>query len=235
MTGIELNATERLDVLHAEEAGTALARREPRAAEITRRAIDITLSGLLLLAASPILVLVAAAVRSESPGPVIFRQQRLGRHGVPFRFYKFRGMYADAHERWPELEEHNYSVEELPDLLFHPRHDPRVTRVGRFIRRTSLDELPNLWNVFKGDMSLVGPRPEIPEMIPYYGDAASIILSVKPGVTSLAKVTGRDELTFSKTLALDLEYVERRSLRLDLKIMLATAATVILQRGVLPG
>jgi lipopolysaccharide/colanic/teichoic acid biosynthesis glycosyltransferase len=144
-------------------------------------------------------------------------------------------MYADAHERWPELEEHNYSVEELPDLLFHPRHDPRVTRVGRFIRRTSLDELPNLWNVFKGDMSLVGPRPEIPEMIPYYGDAAPIILSVKPGVTSLAKVTGRDELTFKQTLALDLEYIERRSLRLDLKIMLATAATVILQRGVLPG
>jgi lipopolysaccharide/colanic/teichoic acid biosynthesis glycosyltransferase len=180
-------------------------------------------------------VLVAVAVRLESEGPAIFHQLRLGRDGVPFRFYKFRGMYVDAKERWPELEEHNYSDEELPDLLFHPKHDPRVTRVGRFIRRTSLDELPNLWNVFRGDMSVVGPRPEIPEMIPYYGDAAPIILSVKPGVTSLAKVTGRDELTFSKTLALDLEYVERRSLRLDLKIIFATAATVILQRGVFPG
>ena len=157
--------------------------------------------GVLRSARPDELVLVAVAVRLESKGPAIFRQQRLGRYGIPFHFYKFRGMHADADQRWPELEEHNYSEEELPDLLFHPEHDPRVTRVGRFIRRTSLDELPNLWNVLRGDMSIVGPRPEIPEMIPYYGDAAPIILSVKPGVTSLAKVTGRDELTFSKTLA----------------------------------
>jgi lipopolysaccharide/colanic/teichoic acid biosynthesis glycosyltransferase len=215
--------------------GIDIARREARSIELVRRALDVLLSAVLLVAFLPLLALVAIAVRVESKGPAIFSQERLGRYGVPFRFYKFRGMYADAHERWPELEEYNYSDEELPDLLFHPKHDPRVTRVGRFIRRTSLDELPNLWNVFRGDMSIVGPRPEIPEMIPYYGDAAPIILSVKPGVTSLAKVTGRDELTFSKTLALDLEYIERRSLRLDLKIMLATAATVILQRGVFPG
>jgi lipopolysaccharide/colanic/teichoic acid biosynthesis glycosyltransferase len=215
--------------------GIDIARREARSTEIVRRALDVLLSAVLLLAFLPLLVLVAIAVRLESKGPAIFSQERLGRYGVPFRFYKFRGMYADAHERWPELEEYSYSDEELPDLLFHPKHDPRVTRVGRFIRRTSLDELPNLWNVFRGDMSIVGPRPEIPQMIPYYGDAAPIILSVKPGVTSLAKVTGRDELTFSRTLALDLEYIERRSLRLDLKIMLATAATVILQRGVFPG
>jgi lipopolysaccharide/colanic/teichoic acid biosynthesis glycosyltransferase len=215
--------------------GIDIARREARSTEIVRRALDVLLSAVLLLAFLPLLALVAIAVRLESKGPAIFSQERLGRYGVPFRFYKFRGMYADAHERWPELEEYSYSDEELPDLLFHPKHDPRVTRVGRFIRRTSLDELPNLWNVFRGDMSIVGPRPEIPQMIPYYGDAAPIILSVKPGVTSLAKVTGRDELTFSRTLALDLEYIERRSLRLDLKIMLATAATVILQRGVFPG
>jgi lipopolysaccharide/colanic/teichoic acid biosynthesis glycosyltransferase len=231
---IEHSAT-RLRLLQADAKAFSLARSDPRVIDLVRRSIDITVSTLLLLATSPLLMLVAAAVRLESPGPVIFRQQRLGRHGFPFRFYKFRGMYADAHERWPELEEHNYSQEEVADLRFHPTHDPRVTRVGRLIRRTSLDELPNLWNVLKGDMTLVGPRPEIPEMIPYYGTAAPVVLSVKPGVTSLAKVTGRDELTFSKTLALDVEYVERRSLRLDLKIMLATAATVILQRGVLPG
>ena len=234
LTTIEFTATH-LHLLQVDARAVALARREARAAEFVRRCIDIAVSGLLLVATLPLLILVAGAIRLESRGPVIFRQQRLGRHGLPFRFYKFRGMYADAHERWPELEEHNYSEEEIADLLFHPRRDPRVTRVGRFIRRTSLDELPNLWNVLKGDMTLVGPRPEIPEMIPYYGDAAPIVLSVKPGVTSLAKVTGRDELTFSKTLALDLEYVDRRSLRLDLKIMLATAATVVLQRGVLPG
>jgi exopolysaccharide production protein ExoY len=210
-------------------------RRDTRSVEATRRALDIAISSVLLVGSLPVLAVVALAVRLESRGPAIFHQQRLGRHGVPFRFYKFRGMYVDAHTRWPELERHDYSAEEIPDLLFHPEHDPRVTRVGRFIRRTSLDELPNLWNVLRGDMSIVGPRPEIPEMIRYYGDAAPVILSVKPGVTSLAKVTGRDELTFSKTLALDLEYIERRSLRFDLKIMLATAATVILQRGVLPG
>jgi lipopolysaccharide/colanic/teichoic acid biosynthesis glycosyltransferase len=213
----------------------AAGRRETRAEAFVRRSIDIAVAGLTLLLASPIIALVAVAIRLESPGAVIFRQRRIGRGGRPFWFVKFRGMYVDAAQRWPQLYEYRYTPQELVDLRFHPEVDPRVTRVGRFIRRTSLDELPNLWNVVKGDMSLVGPRPEIPEMIPYYGDAAAVVLSVKPGVTSLAKVTGRDELNFADTLALDLEYVRKRSLRLDLKIMLATVATVILQRGVLPG
>jgi len=107
-----------------------------------------------------------------------------------------------------------------------------VTRVGRFLRRTSIDELPNLWNVLKGDMSLVGPRPEIPEMLPYYGDAAETILSIKPGVTSPAKASGRDELTFTETLALDLEYVKNRSLWVDLRILWQTVIAVLRQDGV---
>jgi len=197
--------------------------------------VDVVLSALAISLLAPALLLVALAVRIDSPGPAVFRQQRVGRGGRLFTFYKFRGMYVDARERWPELYDHAYSADELQTLRFHPERDPRVTRVGRFIRRTSLDETLNFWNVLKGDMSIVGPRPEIPEMLPHYRDAAQVVLSVKPGITSLAKVTGRDELTFAQTLELDLLYVRERSLLLDAKIMLATAATVAIQRGVLPG
>jgi lipopolysaccharide/colanic/teichoic acid biosynthesis glycosyltransferase len=203
--------------------------------DVIRRALDILLSVIILVLAAPLLVLVAAAIRIDSPGSALFRQPRVGRSGRLFTFYKFRGMYVDAHERWPELYDYNYSASQLHDLRFHPARDPRVTRVGRFIRRTSIDELLNLWNVLKSDMNIVGPRPEIPEMMPHYGDAVPTFLSVKPGITSLAKVTGRDELTFTETLALDLEYIRNRSIALDLKIMCATAATVLLQRGVLGG
>jgi len=204
-------------------------------ADVIRRVLDILLSVLMLAAAAPVLVVVAAAIRIDSPGSAIFRQPRVGRGGRLFTFYKFRGMYVDARERWPELYDYDYSASQLHDLRFHPARDPRVTRVGRFIRRTSIDELLNLCNVLKGDMNIVGPRPEIPEMMPHYGDAVATFLSVKPGITSLAKVTGRDELTFTETLALDLEYIRCRSIPLDLKIMCATAATVLLQRGVLGG
>lgn len=204
-------------------------------AERVRRAIDVAVAASMLVLLSPLIAAVALMIRATSRGPAIFRQVRLGRGGREFVFYKFRGMYADARERWPELYEYRYDPAELHMLRFHPRHDPRVTRVGVLLRRTSIDEVLNLYNVLKGDMSIVGPRPEIPELIRYYGEHAAAVLSVRPGVTSLAKVTGRDELTFTQTLELDLEYLERRSLRLDLRIMAATVMTVILQHGVLPG
>lgn len=200
--------------------------------ETLKRAIDIVGATIGLVLTSPIMAAAAIAVRLESPGPAIFRQVRVGQHGVPFTLYKFRGMYVDARERFPELYAYKYSPEQLPTLIFHPKDDPRVTRVGRFLRRTSIDELPNLWNVLKGDMSLVGPRPEIPEMLPYYGDAAEMILSIKPGVTSPAKASGRDELTFTETLALDLEYVKNRSLWVDLRILWQTVIAVLRQDGV---
>ena len=198
---------------------------------ISKRVIDLLGAGVLLVVTAPIMLAAAIAVRIESPGPAIFRQTRVGRDGAPFVFYKFRGMYVDARERFPELYAYQYTPEEVSSLVFHAKDDVRVTRVGRFLRRTSIDELPNLWNVLKGDLSLVGPRPEIPEMLPYYGDHKHAVLSVKPGVTSLAKVSGRDELTFSETLRLDLEYVDTRSLWLDLRILAWTAVAVLRQDG----
>ncbi|HEX8741998.1 MAG TPA: sugar transferase [Thermoleophilaceae bacterium] len=213
----------------------AIVPRDDGAADVVRRAIDVVVAATMLVLLSPLIAVAGVLVRATSRGPAVFRQVRLGRGGRPFVFYKFRGMYVDARERWPELYEYRYDHDELDTLRFHPDHDPRVTPVGRLLRRTSIDEVLNFYNVLKGDMSLVGPRPEIPEMIQYYGDHAAAILSVRPGITSLAKVTGRDELTFTETLRLDLEYLERRSLRLDLRIMLATLQTVVVQHGVLPG
>jgi lipopolysaccharide/colanic/teichoic acid biosynthesis glycosyltransferase len=203
--------------------------------ELVRRAFEVVVSISMLVLLSPVIAVIAILIRATSPGPAVFRQVRLGQGGRPFVFYKFRGMYVDARERWPELYEYSYAPEDLETLRFHPQSDPRVTRIGRFLRRTSLDEVLNFYNVLKGDMSLVGVRPEIPELIPYYGEHAKTILSVKPGITSLAKVTGRDELTFGQTLELDLEYVRRRSLRFDLRVLVATVMTVVLQHGVLPG
>lgn len=208
---------------------------ESSVVSLFRRVLDVTVALMVLILVAPLLVAFAIAIRVESPGPALFRQTRIGKDGEPFTFVKLRGMYVDARERWPELYAYEYTSGQLASLRFHPVRDPRVTAVGRLIRRTSIDELPNLWNVVRGEMALVGPRPEIPELIPYYRRAASIILSVKPGVTSVAKVTGRDGHTFTETLALDVEYVETRSLRGDLKILWWTLWTCVLQRGVRAG
>ncbi len=194
---------------------------------IAKRSVDIVGALLGLLVGAPILAVAVLAIRLESGGPAIFRQVRLGQYGRPFTLYKLRGMYSDARERFPELYDYHFCAESGANLRFHLPRDPRVTRVGRYLRLTSVDELPNLWNVLKGEMSLVGPRPEIPEMLPYYGTTAAALLSVKPGVSSLAKVSGRDELTFTETLAYDIEYVTHRSLRVDLQILVRTVATLL--------
>lgn len=199
--------------------------------EATKDVVDRVLAALGLLAISPLLAAIAIAVRLDSNGPALFRQSRVGRGGRNFTFYKFRGMTVDAFERFPELYDYQYSSEEIRDLRFHPDADPRVTRIGRFLRRTSLDELPNLINVVLGDMSLVGPRPEIPELIPYYGEAASVILSVKPGITSLAKLIGRDNITFQETLELDRRYLRERSLAFDFRILFGTLFMIVTGRN----
>ncbi|WP_374204044.1 sugar transferase [Streptomyces sp. HPF1205] len=181
--------------------------------------------GLLLLA--PLFCAIAVAVRCTSPGPVFYRQTRFGRHGRPFTMWKFRTMVADADARKAELRAAN----ENDGLMFKIRRDPRVTRVGRFLRRCSLDELPQLLNVLAGEMSLVGPRPPLPDEVAHYDEVELRRLSVKPGITGLWQVSGRSELSWDETLALDLRYVDNWSLIGDVDVMARTFRAVVDGRG----
>jgi lipopolysaccharide/colanic/teichoic acid biosynthesis glycosyltransferase len=198
---------------------------------MAKRTMDIVISLVALIFLSPVLAIVALLIKLDSPGPTLFKQIRIGKDGVPFTFYKFRGMFVDARERFPELYDHTYTPKELETLVFHQPNDPRVTRIGRIIRKTAIDELPNFINVLKGDMSLVGPRPEIPELVAYYGPVERKVLSIKPGITALSKVHGRDSLNFRETLDLDLYYMENQSLLLDLEILLKTVKVVFNMEG----
>lgn len=195
------------------------------------RALEIAVASVLLVLTLPLMLLVALIVRLDSPGPVVFRQVRIGRDGRLFRFAKFRTLYVDARERWPHLYAYCYTADEVAALHFKLKNDPRVTRVGRWLRKSTLDELPNLWNVLVGDVALVGPRPEIPEMLPYYDDRTLAKFSVRPGVTGLAQVRGRGDLSFRDTVALDVEYVHTRSLRLDIEILVRTLVCTVLRKG----
>jgi lipopolysaccharide/colanic/teichoic acid biosynthesis glycosyltransferase len=196
-----------------------------------QRAVEIVLASLALLVTAPLMLLIAVAIRIDSPGSPLFVQRRVGVHGKLFRFYKFRSLYVDARQRFPELYAYQYSPEELSDLKFKVDRDPRVTRIGDFLRRSSLDELPNFVNVIKGDMALVGPRPEIPEMLPYYRGEMLLKFSVRPGVTGPAQVSGRGRLKFHDTVAYDLEYVRRRSWRYDMRLLVTTVKKVLLRDG----
>jgi lipopolysaccharide/colanic/teichoic acid biosynthesis glycosyltransferase len=205
---------------------------EPLLVRAVRRGFDIVVSATALVLLSPVILASALVVRLDSPGPAFFRQARLGRGGKPFRILKLRGMYIDAKERFPQLYDYRYSTAEARDLQFHMTNDPRVTRAGRIFRTTSIDELMNFWNVLVGDMSLVGPRPQIPEMFEYYGPYEQVILSVRPGVFSLPKVWLRDQLPLHVTVLLDSYYVHRRTLPLDLRIIARGIYMVVLRRGV---
>ena len=195
-----------------------------------KRCFDLLVGSALLIIAVPIILVAAAAIRIETSGSPFFIQTRLGKHGKPFRIVKLRGMYIDARTRFASY--YDYSKHRDLEFCFHHEEDPRVTRAGRFIRRTSIDELPNLWNVVLGDLSLVGPRPEIPEVLALYGSYRDEYLSVKPGVTCLSKVTGRDRLTKKETIDFDLDYIRRRGFLLDLEILWKTFRGVVLRRDV---
>lgn len=161
--------------------------------------------------------------RDGSSGQHLSERRKNNMRGEPFVFYKFTTMYSDARERFPELYKYKYSKVEVNKIRFKLDDDPRVPPWARWLRKSSMDELPNFFNVLKGDMSLVGPRPDIPEMVQYYSYAQHAVkLSAKPGITGLAQIKGRGDLTFQETLALDLEYVRRRSLFLDIIILLET-------------
>jgi lipopolysaccharide/colanic/teichoic acid biosynthesis glycosyltransferase len=195
------------------------------------RSFEISVALIVLILTSPIMLVIAMIIRWDSPGPALFFQKRLGLGAKTFRFVKFRTLYVDARQRFPELYAYRYTPEQLQDLRFKVDEDPRVTRCGAWLRRTSLDELPNFWNVLTGQMALVGPRPEIPEMLPYYRGNMLLKFSVRPGVTGPAQISGRGRLGFFETVNFDLEYIRKRSFCYDVKVMLTTVRKVFLQDG----
>ena len=192
-----------------------------------KRLVDLLVGSLLLVLLSPVLAAIALAVRLDSPGPALFRQNRIGRAGVSFRMFKFRTMTSDAEERLGDL----IDLEALPEPAFKLMDDPRVTSVGRWLRRTSLDELPQLVNVVGGSMSLVGPRPEESAVVARYAQSQRVRLAVKPGLTGPMQVYGRADLTFDERLALEREYIESLSLALDLSLLARTPRAVLRGAG----
>jgi exopolysaccharide biosynthesis polyprenyl glycosylphosphotransferase len=195
-----------------------------------KRLLDVTVSAMALVFLSPLMLFIAAAVRLESKGPVFFRQRRVCRHGHSFDCFKFRSMYTDAEQRLradPQL----YRTYVENDYKLPEEVDTRITRLGRFLRRTSLDELPQLWNVLKGEMSLVGPRPIVPDEIRHYNGEASLLLTLKPGITGAWQVSGRSTLQYPERATVELEYVEQWSLLSDLWILLRTVPAVLTRRG----
>ncbi|MES2439809.1 MAG: sugar transferase [Verrucomicrobiota bacterium] len=194
---------------------------------LAKRVMDILVSVSVLALLSPLMALVAVIIRITSPGPVFFAQDRVGMNQRRFRLYKFRSMVVDADERKKSLAHLN----ELDGPAFKMVNDPRITKVGRFIRKTSIDELPQLFNVLKGEMSLVGPRPPLPDEVSKYEWLFRRRLSVKPGITCVWQISGRSGTTFDEWMNMDKQYVENWSLLLDLKILLKTIPAVLLCRG----
>lgn len=198
-----------------------------RAQSAVKRVIDVLFSVGVLIVLSPLLLVVAVLVKLTSAGPVLFRQVRVGCNGRHFLMLKFRSMYQGSESRLSSLMELN----EAEGALFKMRHDPRVTPVGRFIRRWSIDELPQFWNVVRGDMSIVGPRPPLPREVSLYETPQLARLKGKPGITGLWQVSGRSDLAFDQMVELDRSYLEHWSLGLDLRIILRTAFAILRRSG----
>ena len=186
--------------------------------EISKRAIDIIGAGSGLLLLSPVIAIVACAVKFTSKGTVFFSQKRVGKNGELFDMYKFRSMVVNAEELKEKLAHQN----EMSGPMFKMKDDPRVTKVGKFIRKTSLDELPQLWNVLKGDMSLVGPRPSLPKEVAQFEKWMYKRLSVKPGLTCFWQVSGRNNIDFEDWMKLDIKYVDERNIWIDIKLIFKT-------------
>lgn len=201
-----------------------------RSYHVAKRALDIVGASLLLLVSWPLMLILAVLIRLDSPGPAIFRQQRVTLGGRVFTFYKFRTMWVDAPQRYPELYDYRRSAGR-DDVYYKLSDDPRNTKVGRWLRRTTMDEMPNLINVLKGDMSLVGPRPEIPALVSHYRAEDLALFFTKAGLTGLAQVSGRSLLTVRERITLDLRYVAQQTLLLDLRILVRTVTVVLLGRG----
>jgi exopolysaccharide biosynthesis polyprenyl glycosylphosphotransferase len=194
---------------------------------VAKRAFDLVVAGLLVVLLSPALIAIALAVRVDSQGPVLFKQERIGLNGRPFRMLKFRSMVPDAEARLAALR----GESEGNGVLFKMKRDPRITRVGRVLRRYSLDELPQLFNVLGGSMSLIGPRPSLERELTQYEEHTHRRFLVKPGITGLWQVSGRSNLTWEESVRLDLYYVENWSMTGDLTILWRTAKAVIARDG----
>jgi lipopolysaccharide/colanic/teichoic acid biosynthesis glycosyltransferase len=190
--------------------------------KILKRIIDVFGSLVCIIIFSPVFIVAPILIKLDSKGPVFFKQKRAGKGGKYFAAYKFRSMIYNA----DKISKKDYSAEELSDLIFQEKDDARITRVGKILRR-GFDELPQLFNVLKGDMSLVGPRPEIPEIVKLYDRKEKIRLKVKPGITGLAIINGRGDIPLEETISYDIEYIENWSLWLDLKILIKTLYVVL--------
>ncbi|WP_370774181.1 sugar transferase [Clostridium sp.] len=190
--------------------------------EAIKRLIDIICSFVGILVLSPLFIIIAIIIKFTSKGPVFFSQNRVGRNGKEFDMYKFRSMVVNAEELKEKLAAQN----EMSGPMFKMKDDPRVTKVGKFIRKTSLDELPQLWNILKGDMSLVGPRPSLPKEVAQFDEWMYKRLEVKPGLTCYWQVSGRNNIDFEDWMKLDVKYVEERSLWIDIKLIFKTVGVL---------
>ena len=199
-----------------------------RSTYIFKRFMDIVISELALIALSPLFLLLGILIKLTSRGPIFFVQERIGLYGRPFRFYKFRSMYLDAEKRKQELLAQNQSAD---GVIFKMKNDPRITPVGKILRRTSMDELPQLLNVLFGDMSLVGPRPPVPSEVQQYTLDDRKRLEVKPGLTCLWQVSGRSDIPFKQQVRLDQEYIRAMGLWNDFVILLRTIPAILTGRG----
>ena len=196
--------------------------------EFMKRCLDVSIASLAVLILSPLCLIVCIAIKLESKGPIFFKQQRVGVEGRCFTMYKFRSMVVNAEARRHELERAN---EVRNGVLFKIKRDPRITRIGALIRKTSIDELPQLINVIKGDMSLVGPRPPLVSEVKQYTRADQVRLMVLPGITCIWQVCGRSDIPFEQQVELDLQYIESQSVWVDLGLLAKTIPAVITARG----
>jgi exopolysaccharide biosynthesis polyprenyl glycosylphosphotransferase len=187
-----------------------------------KRFIDIVFSLFALIIFSPLLILIAEAIKLDSEGPVFFEQERVGLNGKHFKMYKFRSMCADAEEKLEGLREKN----EMSGPMFKMSKDPRITRVGAFLRKTSLDEIPQLFNIIKGDMSLVGPRPNLPREVEKFTEEQKRKLIAKPGLTCYWQIMGRNSIDFEDWMKLDIKYVEERNTWVDIKLIFMTVSVL---------
>ena len=199
---------------------------------LAKNIFDFSLTAVGTICISPLLVYIAYRIKKEDPGPIFFAHERIGKDGKPFPCYKFRSMVTNSQEMLQKYLAENPAAREEWEREFKLKDDPRVTPIGKVLRRTSLDELPQIFNVLRGEMSLVGPRPVIQgELEKYYGETAKLYCTVKPGITGLWQVSGRSDTTYDERVALDVSYIENRSLWGDIVILWKTIGVVALKKG----